>query len=348
MSWEELGSHYEQRGLVLALGAGVSVGSGLPTWDTLMRRIAVRIVGTEEIVTALKSEGLSLPAIASVLKSMNREYQFEGLVRTELYREFPFRNGITPSNRAEFIALTQQRNKTLAAVASLCAVSVKGPSEALFERNPRIQAIIDFNLDSVLRSYIRERYQTPILRSVERASKASELSKISTYYMHGFLRFDVDGEDPSAEAPDQMVLTEQEYFDFFNRPTSLFNYTFLYLLREYPCLFIGLSMVDDNLRRLLHYSRVERESAYRSEGRVSRAKKDAIRHFAVLLRKVYELDQLIEGSLKNLGVTVLWVESYEEIPERFKKMYGASGGDWEAVSRKLPNPAVATDGCRRR
>ncbi len=171
--------------------------------------------------------------------------------------------------------------------------------------------------------------------------------------MHGFLRFDVDGDDPSEEAADQIVLTEQEYFDFFNRPTSLFNYTFLYLLREYPCLFVGLSMVDDNLRRLLYYSRIERESAYRSEGRVNRANKDAIRHFAILAKKPSALATYVEGSLRQLGVTVLWIQSYDEIPHRFEEMYKATGGDWAVVSRPLNNPSspnatVPMDGCRHR
>ncbi|HEU0079649.1 MAG TPA: SIR2 family protein [Longimicrobiaceae bacterium] len=58
--------------------------------------------------------------------------------------------------------------------------------------------------------------------------------------------------DLEDEAPDVRVFTEQEYFDFFNRPTSIYNYTFLHLLREFPCLFIGLSLKDDNIRRLLH------------------------------------------------------------------------------------------------
>jgi hypothetical protein len=341
MSWEELGNHYRERGLVLALGAGVSVGSGLPTWDTLLRRIAQRIVGAEEaanaLVDGLRSYGLSLPAIAAVLKEMNQEFKFEGLVRAELYRDFPFKIGITPRNRREFVLHTQQSNATLAAVASLCAV--KEAHAGSFERNPRIHAIVNFNLDSVFRTFVAERYGKHLLRSVERASKASELAKISTYYMHGFLRFDLKGEDPSKEGADQMVLTEQEYFDFFNRPTSLFNYTFLYLLREYPCLFVGLSMVDDNIRRLLHYSRIERETAYREEGRVSRAKKGAIRHFAILRSQEDVLDDLIARALSNLGVTVAWVASYEEIPDRLGTVYKASGGKWDEVSLPRPMPA---------
>lgn len=80
--------------------------------------------------------------------------------------------------------------------------------------------------------------------------------------MHGFLRFDQAARDLSKNAPDAAVLTEQDYFEFFNDPMSLFNYTFMYLLREPPCLFIGLSMQDENIRRLLYFSRMERMRGY--------------------------------------------------------------------------------------
>lgn len=338
MSWKDVTDQYKQRGLVLALGAGVSMNSGLPTWDDLLRRIARKVADTpvegDQIIDDLKSYGLGLPAIGSVLKAKGRTFKFEELLRSELYREFPFKKGITPASRQDFLRRTKLENKTLAAVAGLCAVKAAGES---FERNPRIQAIVNFNLDSVLRTYIYECYGDHLLRSIERATKDSDLSKISTYYLHGFVRFDVEGDDPSEDAPDKLVLTEQEYFDFFNRPTGLFNYTFLYLLREYCCLFVGLSMIDDNIRRLLHYSREERETAYKEEGRTSRARSRVIRHFAVIKKQKGKdgLNDLLAGSLQNLGVKVLWINDFDEIPDRFGEMYRAGGGDWESVY-KLP------------
>lgn len=55
--------------------------------------------------------------------------------------------------------------------------------------------------------------------------------------MHGLLRFDEKRDDRGKEAQDRVVITEQDYYDFFNDPTSIFNYTSLHLLREHSCLF---------------------------------------------------------------------------------------------------------------
>lgn len=333
MSWQEISQQYLERGLVIVLGAGVSFGSSIPTWEILLGRIAGVLTGDEDhgkrIISDLKGYGFSFPAIASVLEGMCRERDFRDIVRRELYRDFPFRNGINAENREEFVQHTRNNNRTLAAVASLCTVLSQPGS--VYEKNPRIHAIVNFNLDSILRAYTYERYGKYLLRSVERASKASDLKKISVYYMHGYLRFDLKETDPAEEAADKMVFTEGDYFEFFNRPTSLFNYTFLYFLREYPCLFVGLSMIDDNIRRLMHYSREERNRAYSEEGRPQRAKEKSGRHFVILERGGADLDVLVDSSVRCLGATVLWVDSYEEIPDRFGSIYYAGGKNWGLV-----------------
>lgn len=93
--------------------------------------------------------------------------------------------------------------------------------------------------------------------------------RINIYHLHGYLRFDKKAGEPRKET-DKITLTEQDYFDVFNDPTSIFNYTFLHLLREWTCLFIGLSMQDENVRRLLHYSAKERMESLMAEGQVPR------------------------------------------------------------------------------
>src|SRR5205814_9304290 len=125
-----------------------------------------------------------------------------------------------------------------------------------------------------------------ILRTIERPSAGPRLGRINVYYPHGFLDFDSSCiDDLRKESPDRLVLAEAAYFDFFNRPTELFTYTLLTLLREHTCVFVGLSMQDENLRRLLHYSFQERLTSYRVEGHDDlKGESRSIRHFALLQR----------------------------------------------------------------
>ena len=136
--------------------------------------------------------------------------------------------------------------------------------------------------------------------------------------MHGFLKFYRNARDnDDKEIP--CVFTEGEYYDFFNRPHSVFNYTFLYLLREFNCLFVGLSMNDENVRRLLHYSTTERRQHARTNTRT------ALRHFAILARSgSTRRDELTNLSLRRIGTRALWVDNHSEIPDRLGYVYGES------------------------
>jgi SIR2-like domain len=211
-----------------------------------------------------------------------------------------------------------------------------------FEKNPLVRSIVNFNIDAVFREYVEARYGGRLVRTIERPSKEPDRKRVSVYYMHGFLRFDDKAGNQKKEASDKLVLAEHEYFDFFNNPTGLFNHTFLYLLREHACLFIGLSMRDDNVRRLLHYSTKDRVQAYREEGEaLPVGKARALRHFAILQRYGSELlDRAVEGSLAELGTQVLWVDAYTQIPDRLGTMYEATGQQWSPVYEAAA-PAVS-------
>ncbi len=333
-SWEKLAEVYENAGIVLVLGAGVSRACGFPSWEELIERLARRCHGDVGIdqVNRLQSHDYSLPTIASVIASTyTREYgetQFIEQLRDSLYEGLPpqfYRESLTAERRADFVDYIQQTNTTLRTVASLCAVPQPNGS---YTTNPRIHAAATFNLDALLHNYIWSRYDERLLRIIDRASAATLPGIINLYHVHGYLRFDTAAGDAEMESVDDILLTEQQYYDFFNRPNSIFNYTALYLLREYSNVFIGLSMQDTNLRRLLHYSKEERELGLRREGRDGVIDVETQRHFAVMLREEPAVDSLIEISLEALGVNVLWIDAFSEIPERFAAVYGPG---WEQV-----------------
>jgi hypothetical protein len=362
MNWQPLKDAYDDNGLVLALGAGVSFDSKLPTWIQLLQRIGRKCldvngdrlldVNGDRLVDDLRAEGFSLPAIATMLKTRcPTNIEFSEIVRAALYQDFePYQQrNIKSADMKRLIENACSKNHTLRATAALCA---KWNEEAAsFSRNDKIHAIVNFNLDAILREYAAVRYKKVFLRSVERPSKSSDPKKTNIYYMHGFLRFDSEEGNQEKEAFDKLVLSEQAYFDFFNSPTGFFNYTFLYLLREYACLFIGLSLQDENIRRLLHYSKKEREQAYEEEKKQKdkmkereqayeeeKKQKDKIqekvlRHFAIIKRyKSSELKNLVEKSLAELGTNIIWIDDYAEIPKGLGQIYGDK---WEKVYNDL-------------
>ena len=358
MSWEKLGEAYRGDGLVLALGAGISKASNLPTWEELLLEVArVRLPPDgPDLVRELRAAGYGLPAITSVLRIRCGEGQFTEFVRNALYQRFAPYHALESEPeypRPLKLQLTREAgeaNTSLRAAAALCVLPSgdAGPGYRPYCRNPRIQAVINFNLDALFRTYVEARYGDPFVRTIERASKAHDRAyssrhghdRIPLYHVHGFLRFDKKARKPASEASDRLVLTEQDYFDFTNNSTGVFTYTFLYLLREYSCLFMGLSMRDENIRRLLHYLHKERVAAYREEGLTAAAiEEKAIRHFAVLPRfKSRHLDGAVQQSLRALGVAPIYVsEDFAELPAKLGRVYsGDDTATWAKVYDSTP------------
>ncbi len=337
--WQQLEKAYQREGVVIVLGAGVSIGSNLPNWEQLIIGIAQKCLGDKgaSVVKELRQHDYSLPAIASVIERRFRQQgtqaQFLEYVREVLYAGLPpelYRQMMDEDRKKQFVEWIQETNPTLRSVASFSALKNQTAS---FQANPLVYGIITFNLDALLQTYVNARYimgGLHFLRTIERPSSDYIFGRTNVYHMHGYLRFDAFAGDPSKESGD-ILLTEQEYFDFFNSPTSVFNYTSLYMLREHPCLFIGLSMQDNNLRRLLHYSKVERERGLIAEGRQDRVERQTMRHFAVMKREGDAIDEWIETSLQPLGVRVLWVDEFHEIPDRLATVYNAAGASWSDV-----------------
>jgi hypothetical protein len=326
--WSLLRSRHRTRGIVLALGAGLSAGCGLPNWPELLMRVGECCLPRRgrELVQELLAAGATLPAIAGILESRSpRRRSYSDVLRDALYRDFPFHQAITTgSARSQLVRFVREHSPTMQAVAALCAE--RNGKDGLFQPNPRIRAVVNFNLDSVLRTYAAARYDTFLFRTIERADKPQRLGRIPIYHMHGLLRFDRRQHEHEDEQELRAVFTEGEYFDVFNQPHSVFNYTFLYLLREFNCLFIGLSMNDENIRRLLHYSTAERR------GQLGRREVDsriALRHFAILRHgPSREVEELIEISLRRLGTRVLWIRDFDELPARLATVYGSG---WSGV-----------------
>ncbi len=338
MGWRKLERAYRSKGLVLALGAGVSMGSRLPSWRDLLQSLTKVCLGDGVLFKDMDEAGFSYPTIAGILEGHTPAgHTFPELVRDRLYEEFPFYPQAPAQGKKKALReFVETNNPTLRAVGALCALPVadekdrpsgKDDDRPWCRPNPHIHAIVNFNIDHVLQKYVRACFKNRVLRTIERPSASSRRGFIPVYHMHGLLRYDRKRGRREKEA-DSIVLTERDYFDFFNRPTSLFNYTFLHLLREHPCLFIGLSMQDDNIRRLLHYSRQERIQSALDEGKEpSEAERKALRHFAILPRsKVGRVDDLKASALASLGTRVLWLESFAEIPRRLGELL-RSGAD---------------------
>jgi hypothetical protein len=186
-----------------------------------------------------------------------------------------------------------------------------------FSPNPKVHCIVNFNLDALLEAYDAARTHLGptkgkrCLHTIENPGAMRIFGKTNVYHPHGYLRFDRRRGMKNKEAV-RTVLSEFEYYDFYNRPTAIFTNATLSLFREYHCLFVGMSMTDENIRRLLYYSKQERDEGLRLS---DRSRDTRPRHYAIL-RRCNLTEDFLTTTLLGLSVQPLWVENFGEIPER--------------------------------
>ena len=154
-------------------------------------------------------------------------------------------------------------------------------------------------------------------RSVYTDGVIPNKEEIGIYHVHGFLPRNREGYEKLTKS--LLVFSEEGYHKLMLEPYNWANIVQLSHFTNNTCLFIGLSMTDPNLRRLLDIA----------------AQKDAdniCRHYAIMKRMKMKVsgdaiekfeqlnDELQESFYAELGVNVIWVDSYEEIPGILKEI----------------------------
>lgn len=287
--------HASRRPLGLMLGAGASVSAGLPGWEELVRRvceyflchweitpynrnkmelrspsnISIALVGdsfTTKLTSAVTRALLeSEPAIiAQMIKNCVRPIDWVYLVKRAIYR----------CNTNGDLEVDTGKSKLLNSIAALCAV----PNA--------VRGVMNYNFDSLLSEYLTLA-NVPHNNITVLHQKISK-SKINIWHPHGCLPRQGGENTP-------LVFTEEEYQAQGAEPYFWANIAQLGLLVNAPCVFIGASMTDANMRRLL----------WSTTGSVD------YNHFAFLPRESRRTDQqwmcdtLFDDDLKRLNVKII-------------------------------------------
>lgn len=190
---------------------------------------------------------------------------FADLIRMLLYRTQP------PGKRG---ARATTKNDTLTLVADAVRLSAETPSHQRL-----ISDVITFNVDDLLEREVnaRRRRAAPNAVAVFGASGAwpvriGRVTPIPVYHLHGFIPkkpddyplFKRDGQlsgiQPRAES---LVFTDEQYWRTVGNPAGFASRVFATALSG-CCVFIGLSMTDLNLIRMLAQDATERSDDFRA------------------------------------------------------------------------------------
>lgn len=276
--------------LTLVCGAGVSEASGMPDWKKLLVNILNGIfsstkdkVSEESLLSRLPQSNLIL---GKYFKNILKD-NFNKTVQKHLYSQFKQEN---------------LESKMMEAIVELSRPNRNGK---------RLESIITFNFDDLIEKALSNNHIDNV--SIWKEGQEHRIDDLPIFHVHGFLPKKELDEDEFKET--NLVFSEEAYHSLFIDPYSWSNLIQLNTFYSNVCLFVGLSLEDPNLRRLLD---------------ISWRKNQKRKHYIIIkIKKLPQNDKidkiattLCEQDANLLGLNVIWCSDYSEIPGILLKIGG--------------------------
>lgn len=309
INFQALCEAYKSERLVLCLGAGVSIDAGIPLWDDLINKLLLRIIllaieennnsedadnenneitFTKRDINALKKVALKNKEETPLMqmryiKTAIDESKYYDAVHSELY-----------SNKIN------KNSNLLNAIAKLCRPE---------REHKGVLSVVTYNFDNLLEQVLDG--LDIAYNVIQNQGKPPLNGKLNIYHVHGYL-----SQDRNKDEYPKLIFSEEDYHEIYSDSYCWSNMAQVKAFQDDICLFVGCSLTDPNLRRLLDEAMRHPESP---------------RHFAILKRKKYnnvklknmklvkwyqDFDDSIRNKIFNsFGISVIWVDDYSEIPD---------------------------------
>jgi len=299
-----LKNKYNDEDVVLFLGAGISIDANVPLWDELINNLLFAMINDK-----LKEIGKSVSI--SKLKSLV-DFAHENKEDSPITQMRYIRSAFEQSkyNRLVHDVLYQNRPKTRTPLLNSIA-KIASPQRS----HIGVKSIVTYNFDDLLERCLNSNKID--FRLVCTEADIPETNKLNISHVHGFIPH--RNEDFS-EDNCNIVFSEEDYHKMYRDAYCWSNIVQLSAFRDSTCLFIGCSLNDPNLRRLLdvasrngemprHYAFLKRKSLF----------KNTIDN-STLDRQTRDLYESIDHNIRekffsSIGINIIWFDEFEEIPE---------------------------------
>ena len=269
----------ENDNFAMVLGAGVSCDLGAKDWDNLLKHFKDSL-----------SKDKIIEDPESVCKRIGNTVLISAELCKELYKNekdfyWSIHNGIYCASRE------RGKKYEIDAISSIVSRCKDG-------RNFRI---LTYNYDDFLEKSLDN---AGLQYSVIFNQDCTPSNKVPIYHAHGFFPQVKDKKDMQETHYRSIVLTESNYNDLYNHPYDWTISCQLSFFRENTCLFVGSSISDPNIRRLLQIT------------------KTAKVHYAIMAKRGMSIRDLtvISNHFLKLGVEIIWVDDFPDIITVLEKL----------------------------
>lgn len=317
----KLSGYYQDERLVLVLGAGVSIGFGLPNWDTLLQKLMITTIEREQNVSTVLSKlftDIFTPSPLIAGRYLQKYYEdkklsFEEAVRKVLYEDLDI----------------NKKSELMDEIVNFCVAPGKSPN---------IDSIISYNFDDVLEQRLNKVGVTVPFKPIYGIGMNPN-GQLPIYHVHGYLPH-----KGKISENNQITFGESIYHKQYTDIYSWNNIVQINKFRDSNCIFIGSSLTDPNIRRLLDIAK--RQKGDREEFHFvfkMRHKEEVIKqrlqnllsenkkllneksladmNFNDTVKFLIDIIQRFEESdTASFGVKTIWINDWSEIPIIMKEI----------------------------
>lgn len=237
--------------VTLMIGSGVSASAGLPIWKEFLKRVCGAFFDHWESLIEGNRYSSTQPPKELSITGVNEDFWTESTKNnTEILLENDpvliaqqIRNCIR--NRDWFYLLRKclYNNEDEELIDTSRSILIDNIAKLCAEPD-RILSVINYNYDSTLEDYL-SKYDIKFSKVYEENRKTQK-GLLRVFHPHGYLGLDGGSKN--------IILTESDYHFESTIPYSWANIVQMRFLCDSTCIFVGLSMTDPNLRRLLRSS----------------------------------------------------------------------------------------------
>ena len=278
--------------LTLVCGAGVSIGAGIPSWNKLLLRLLESMMNKISNARAISLNDANPD-------EFQRRYRPSSLVLGK-YLKSNLGNDFLPELRNALYDGNPTTCETIEAIIELARPQRDGKP---------LDSIITFNFDELIEENLEK--SNIRFKPVYAEGMRNDPKELPIYHVHGYL-------PRTGAIPDNtdIVFSEDAYHNQFIDSFSWSNMIQLNKLSQNTCFFIGLSLADPNLRRLMDVSNRKNPSKNLNHYIIKK-----VPNFSNHNDTIDKLDFLLEEQDANeLGLNVIWVNEFSEITGLLKKI----------------------------
>lgn len=286
-----------------ALGAGCSINSNISDWNTLSFALGYDLLHN---VVYSKDSPYKTMMITSELNEQIFSNFEKNSALDAIYHSYVNTPGFSKSGYFK-------------AMKDVLYMSFDNPKDANNELLRSINAciirknvdqIINYNFDCVLELNHNNVYKS---NSKEVFNSQVSIGKCVVNHVHGYIPYDYDGKT----MVNNFVFTDKEYYENMLNKNNFCNTKQDYIFNNYNVLFVGVSFTDSNMKERLR-ERKTKNFTNNIYGFLKLPKFKGKGTEIDVMRNKYKLIQ--QSYFDSLGVKILWVDDYDEIPVRINSI----------------------------